>query len=146
MPMPIPPFAAPALFTLMQVMGGMYTDYTAAPPTTGYSWERSSAGPETTDVSQFSVLVGFAFSPLQIEQFFAAANSIYAVHKEFTTMIAFFPYFWKICGFGFRRVVEFVFLKFCGQSGLKLRAIEFFLKKKECFQKLFKAILYLLWT
>ena len=49
-----------------------------APPTPGYSWERSSAGPETTDVNQFYVLVGHAFSPLQIQQFCADAKSIYA--------------------------------------------------------------------
>ena len=144
-----------------------------APPTTGYSWERSSAGPETTDVSQFSVLVGFAFSQLQIEQFFAAANSIYAgvsnsgfdywnscfanevtettmyatlqkLLKDFTTMVAVFPYFWKFCAVGFRRVEYFVFLKFFGQSGLEGLAIKLFVRLTMFFLGLFESILCLL--
>ena len=130
-----------------------------APPTT--------AGPETTDESQLSVLVGFVFSPVQIEQFFADAKFIYEkykpvwvanevtettmydtlqkLYKEFTTMIAFFPFFWKICGFGFTRVVNFFFLKYFGQSGLELWAIKFFLRLTMFFLELFEPILYLLW-
>ena len=157
------PFAAtcavPAVLGFMQVMGVMYTDYTAAPPQTTYAWAWSYVMPETTDVNQFYVLVGNAFSPLQIQQFCADVveywnscwvNEVYwrrAVQEmSMYDKLQSFPYFWRICRFGFRRVVEFVFLKFCGQSGLKLRAIEFFLQKKECFQQLFKAILHLLWT
>ena len=129
-----------------------------APPTT--------AGPETTDASQFFVLAGFAFSPVQIEQFFADAKFIYEKYKpvwvanevtettmydtlqklfkEFTTMVAVFPYFWKVCAFGLRRVEYFVFLKFFGQSSLEGLAIKLFVRLTMFFLGLFESILCLL--
>ena len=178
MPMQLIPFAAtcavPAVLGFMQVMGAMYTDYTDAPPTPGYSWERSSAGPETTDVSQFSVLVGFAFSPLQIEQFCAAANSIYAgfsnsgfdywnywfakqvqeismydklqkLYQEFETMIAFFPHSWTFWKIMLNQVLNVVFSKYFGRARLQVFLINKFLTLAKLFQKLFEQIVILLW-
>ena len=178
MPLPLIPFAAtlaaPAVFTLMQVMGAMYTDYTAAPPTPGYSWERSSAGPETTDVSQFSVLVGFAFSPLQIEQFCAAANSIYAgfsnsgfdywngwfanevqeismydklhnLYQDFENMIAFFPLIWKIWEIMLMQVVKVVYSKYFGRARVQLFVINNLLRCTSIFVRLFEQMVCLLW-
>jgi len=177
MPLPLIPFAAtlaaPAVFTLMQVMGAMYTDYTAAPPTPGYSWEQSSAGPETTDVSQFSVLVGFAFSPLQIEQFCAAANSIYAgfsnsgfdywnywfanevqeismydklqnLYQDFENMIAFFPLIWKIWETMLMQVVKAVYSKYFGRARVQLFVINNLVRWIPIFVRLFEKIMYLL--
>ena len=82
------PFVMPALVSMYAVavtMLSVMKPSQDAPPTTtsgessyGYTWEWSSAVPETTDVNQFYVLVGHAFSPLQIQQFCADAKSIYA--------------------------------------------------------------------
>ena len=117
---------------------------------------------------------GFFYSEVQVEQFCAAVGSIYAgvstsaydywdscfanevtettmyatlqkLLKDFTTMVAVFPYFWKVCAFGLRRVEYFVFLKFFGQSGLELLVIKFFLRLTRFFLKLFEPMLYLLW-
>ena len=172
--------AAPVVLACIQVMGAMYTDFMVpsqeAPPTTtsgessyGYPWEWSYAMPETTDKSQFYVLMGHAFSPLQIEQFCADAKFIYEKYKpvnywfanevqeismydklqnlyqDFETMIAFFPYFWQIWAIMLNRVVNIVFLKFFGQSGLELLVIKFFLRLTRFFLKLFELMLYLLW-
>ena len=161
MPMMVLPFAAtcavPVVLGFMQVMGAMYTDYTAAPPQTTYAWAWSYVMPETTDVNQFYVLVGNAFSPLQIQQFCADVveywnscwvNEVYwrrAVQEMslYDKLQSFLPYFWRICGSLFRRVVEIVFCNFCGRAGLKLRPIDFL---RYLWFSLFNAILHHLWT
>ena len=133
-----------------------------APPTT--------VGPEPSDVSVLwpSWHNGFFYSEVQVEQFCAAVGSIYAgvsnsaydywnscfattmyatlqkLLNDFTTMVAFFPYFPTFCAFTFRRVVEFVILKYFGQSGLVLLAIKFFLRLTMFFLELFEPILCLL--
>ena len=158
--MPLVPFAvtlaAPVVLTFMQVMGGMYTDYTAAPPQTTYAWAWSYVMPETTDVNQFYELVGNAFSSLQIPEYwnsymnfdiFCWANEVFWREKDqemsLYDKLQSFPYFWRICGSLFRRVVEIVFWNFCGQAGLKLRAIDFL---RYLWFSLFNAILHRLWT
>ena len=116
---------------------------------------------------------GFFYSEVQVEQFCAAVGSIYAgvsnsaydywnscfanevtettmyatlqkLLKDFTTMVAVFPYFWKVCAFGLRRVEYFVFLKFFGLSGLEGLAIKLFVRLAMFFQGLFESILCLL--
>ena len=116
---------------------------------------------------------GFFYSEVQVEQFCAAVGSIYAgvsnsaydywdscfanevtettmyatlqkLLNDFTTMVAFFPYFPTFCAFTFRQVVEFVILKYFGQSGLVLLAINFFLRLTMFFLELFEPILCLL--
>ena len=154
MPLPLAPVAytcaIPVVLGFVQVMGAMYTDYTAAPPQTTYAWAWSYVMPETTDVNQFYVLVGNAFSSLQIPQFWNSCwvNEVYwrrAVQEIslYDKLQSFLPYFWRICGSLFRRVVEIVFWNFCGQAGLKLRAIEFL---RYLWFSLFKVILHRLWT
>ena len=161
--MPIP-FAAPIFVMGIGVFIGAIRDgifmgpSPDAPPTT--------AGPETTDASQFFVLAGFAFSPVQIEQFFADAKSIYEKYKpvwvanevtettmydtlqklfkEFTTMVAVFPYFWNVCGVGLRQVEYFVILKIFGQSSLEGLAIKFCVKLTMFFLGLFEQMMCLL--
>ena len=145
-----------------------------APPTPGYSWERSSAGPETTDVSQFSVLVGFAFSPLQIEQFCAAANSMYAgfsnsgfdywndwfakevqeismydklhnLYQDFENMIDFFPLIWKIWKTMLMQVVKAVYSKYFGRARVQLFVINNLVRWIPIFVRLFEQMVCLLW-
>ena len=133
----------------------------------------TTAGPKTTEPSDSYVLWppwhnGFFYSEVQVEQFCAAVGSIYAgvsnsaydywnscfattmyatlqkLLKDFTTMVAVFPYFWKFCAFGLRRVEYFVFLKFFGQSGLEGLAIKLFVRLTMFFLGLFESILCLL--
>ena len=162
MPMPILPFAAPMVFWVVNLLGvHLYTEFMSspdAPPTT--------AGPETTDESQLSVLVGFVFSPVQIEQFFVDVKFIYEKYKpvwvanevtettmyatlqkllkDFTTMVAVFPYFWNVCGVGLRQVEYFVILKIFGQSSLEGLAIKFCVKLTMFFLGLFEQMMCLL--
>lgn len=157
------PFAAPIVFACIQVMSAMYTDFMVpspdAPPTTtsgessyGYSWEWSYAMPETTDKSQFYVLMGHAFSPLQFQQFYVDAKFIYEKYKpvnywfskevqEISVYDKLQNLFWEIM---LIQVVNVVFLKFLGQSGLELLVINC-LRLTKFFLKLFEPMLYLLW-
>ena len=141
-PLPLIPFAAtcaaPFVLGFVQLMGAMYTDYTAAPPQTTYAWAWSYVMPETTDVNQFYELVGNAFSSLQIPEYwnsymnfdiFCWVNEVFWREKDqemsLYDKLQSFPYFWKIGWALFRRGLEIVFCNFCGRAGLKLRPIDF---------------------
>ena len=142
MPLPLMPVAytcaVPVVLGFVQVMGAMYTDYTAAPPQTTYAWAWSYVMPETTDVNQFYELVGNAFSSLQIPEYwnsymnfdiFCWANEVFWREKDqemsLYDKLQSFPYFWNIGWALFRRGLEIVFCNFCGRAGLKLRPIDF---------------------
>ena len=168
------PFAAPIVVMCAHVLGVMvYTDFMVpspdAPSSYAYLWEWYYAVPETTGVNQFYVLVGHAFSPLQIQQFCADAKSIYEkympvnywfakevqeiemydklqnLYKDFETMIAFFPLFWKIWEIMLTQVVNAVFLRFFGRARLELFLTKIFLRLTKIFLRLFEQMLYLLW-
>ena len=131
----------------------------------------TTAGPKTTEPSDS--YDGFFFSPVQVEQFFAAVGSIYAgvstsaydywdscfanevtettmyatlqkLLNDFTTMVAVFPYFWNVCGVGLRQVEYFVILKIFGQSSLEGLAIKFCVKLTMFFLGLFEQMMCLL--
>ena len=115
----------------------------------GFPNEESAAVPDTTPVNQYShfyaYVVEYWNSCLANEVTETTMyDTLQKLYKEFTTMLAVFPYFWKVCAFGFRRVVDFVFLKYFGQSGLKVLAIKFFLRLTMFFLELFEPILCLL--
>ena len=164
------PFVMPALVVLYATAEAILKfakPSPDAPPTT--------VGPEPSDSS---VLWppwhnGFFFSPVQVEQFFAAVGSIYAgvstsaydywdscfanevaettmyatlqkLLNDFTTMVAVFPYFWNVCGVGLRQVEYFVILKIFGQSSLEGLAIKFCVKLTMFFLGLFEQMMCLL--
>ena len=170
--MPLPVFAyfavSAATLNLSWVVYGVVNILMQdAPPTTtpvessyGYPWEWSWGGPETTDKSQFYVLVGHALSPLQIQQFYAAAwnywvandvqeismyDKLHNLYQDFENMIAFFPLIWKIWEIMLMQVVKAVYSKYFGRARVQLFLINNLLRLTQIFIRLFEQIVCLLW-
>ena len=81
--------------------------------------------PETTAVNQhsdfYAYVVEYWNSCWANEVFWREKDQEMSLYDKLQS----FPYFWRICGSLFRRVVEIVFCNFCGRAGLKLRPIDF---------------------
>ena len=163
--MPLPVFAyfavSAATLNLSWVVYGVVNILMEdAPPTTtpvessyGYPWE-------WTGKSQFYVLVGHALSPLQIQQFYAAAwnywvandvqeismyDKLHNLYQDFENMIAFFPLIWKIWEIMLMQVVKVVYSKYFGRARVQLFVINNLVRCTSICVRLFEQMVCLLW-